>query len=351
MAIINPLPNSIANGQTEDATPLMANFNAIVSNVNANAAAAYGGTLTNPVLNQPTVNGSGGTLTLPNGPDTLVSRTSTDTLTNKTLTSPVINTPTINGSGGALTLPAGPATLLTTAGGNLTGAINATPYTVIVPGAGSNNIQGINSDKIWLNGPAVSITDWGTAGGYVVNGSVRQFMCNAAHIFPGSANMQSPAGSSGPYTAAVGDVITWEMDGTYWRFVGIGTVSGLPPAQSVSGSFTATLVGCTTSPTVTATYVKNGNMVTVVIPAMTATSNSTSLQITGLPAAITPAVGAGEGETCVRVWNNSAVQYSGGTVRAQSSGTMQLTLNSSDTGFTASGVKGVGNLSFTYKLV
>lgn len=36
--IIGPLPNTISNGQTEDATPLMANFNWLVNQVNANAA-------------------------------------------------------------------------------------------------------------------------------------------------------------------------------------------------------------------------------------------------------------------------------------------------------------------------
>jgi len=88
--------------------------------------------LTTPTVNQPTINGSGGALTLPAGPDTLVGRATTDTLTNKTLTSPTLNTPTITspaitggtqaspaittpsitGSGGALTLPAGPDTLV-----------------------------------------------------------------------------------------------------------------------------------------------------------------------------------------------------------------------------------------------
>ena len=37
--IIPPLPNNILNGQVIDATPVMADFNAIVSAVNANAAA------------------------------------------------------------------------------------------------------------------------------------------------------------------------------------------------------------------------------------------------------------------------------------------------------------------------
>lgn len=42
MAIINPLPYTIANGDPVDATPVQANLNQIVSNVNANAAAVAG---------------------------------------------------------------------------------------------------------------------------------------------------------------------------------------------------------------------------------------------------------------------------------------------------------------------
>ena len=42
MAIISPLPYTIVNGQAVDATPVMADMNQIVNNVNANAAALAG---------------------------------------------------------------------------------------------------------------------------------------------------------------------------------------------------------------------------------------------------------------------------------------------------------------------
>jgi hypothetical protein len=42
MAVVNPLPYTIQNGQAVDAVPVMANFNQIVSNVNANAAPVAG---------------------------------------------------------------------------------------------------------------------------------------------------------------------------------------------------------------------------------------------------------------------------------------------------------------------
>ncbi len=42
MTIINPLPYTIANGDPVDATPVQANLNQIVSNVNANAAGVAG---------------------------------------------------------------------------------------------------------------------------------------------------------------------------------------------------------------------------------------------------------------------------------------------------------------------
>jgi hypothetical protein len=98
------------------------------------------GSLTNLALTTPAITGSAGALTLPAGPDVLVGRSTTDTLYNKSLSAPVVSspvfsgtasgsltnlaltTPAITGSGGALTLPAGPTTILgasTAPSGNL----------------------------------------------------------------------------------------------------------------------------------------------------------------------------------------------------------------------------------------
>jgi hypothetical protein len=75
-------------------------------------------TLTSPILNTPTISGSGGALAIPTGPDTIVGRATTDTLTNKTLTSPAINSPAVSGG---------------TIGGS---SINSTPIGASSPSSG-----------------------------------------------------------------------------------------------------------------------------------------------------------------------------------------------------------------------
>lgn len=67
---------------------------------------------------------------------------------------------------------------------------------------------------------------------------------------------------------------------------GVAVATGL--SQS-TGSFTLTLsTGCTTTPSGTALWTKTGNIVSMRIPGLTCTSNSTSLSLTSLPSAIRP---------------------------------------------------------------
>jgi hypothetical protein len=114
-----------------------------------------------------------------------------------------------------------------------------------------------------------------------------------------------------------------------------------------TGSYTGTLTGCTTSPTATIKYSKIGNVVTIYVPTVNATSNSAALTITGGPAAIQPvsqvmvplAIGAlfdsGSG------FQSNAVFISAG------SSTIQFMKNASTGGFSNSGAKGT-NIEFSF---
>lgn len=62
-------------------------------------------------------------------------------------------------------------------------------------------------------------------------------------------------------------------------------------AGIVTGSYTATMVGCTTSPTVTVKYTVVGNMANISVPAANCTGNSPNFSLSGAPGAITPNVG------------------------------------------------------------
>lgn len=113
-------------------------------------------------------------------------------------------------------------------------------------------------------------------------------------------------------------------------------------------TFTATLTGCTTSPTATVTYKRDGDIVTMIIPSLAATSNSALCTLTGLPAAITPA-------TTQFVFCNvvdTGANFTG-CAQIQTAGSIAL-LKTNDmgvTGFTASGLKGIqGTQVITYSL-
>lgn len=107
-------------------------------------------TLSNKTLTTPVINGSGGMLTLPAGPATLVDTASSQTLTDKILTAPSITNPTIT-SGGAVT---GGWTVDDLSVSGLTGATTASRYVGATAG-------GPPSTGTFSAGDMVVDTKWG----------------------------------------------------------------------------------------------------------------------------------------------------------------------------------------------
>jgi hypothetical protein len=134
--------------------------------------------------------------------------------------------------------------------------------------------------------------------------------------------------------------VTKNWEGTF----NVGTAGLMTTATYESGSFTATLQGCTTSPTMTVSYRRVGQVVTLVHQGVTATSNTTALSYTGLPAALTPAATS---RICSGITDNGVIEsgyydISGTTVTGVRT-TGSLT-------FTNSGTKGFPRSTVTYSL-
>ena len=127
--------------------------------------AAPAGTLTGTTLASNVVNSSltsfgtaptlasvtnGGTVTIPSGADTLVARTSTDTMTNKTLTSPVINSPKISSS---YTSKTASYTFVSGDEGNLFSMNNAATQQFNIPTDATFNFAvGTEINVFWITG-------------------------------------------------------------------------------------------------------------------------------------------------------------------------------------------------------
>ena len=131
-------------------------------------------------------------------------------------------------------------------------------------------------------------------------------------------------------------------------------------ASYVSGSFTGTLTGCTTAPTATFNWNRTGNIVVLDLSiGLSATSNSTSCTITGLPTAIQPT--RSQAVAIVSVINNSVGALLGYISFAPAFGTMTLALAATSGSnlqfapgnFTAAGIKGLGTglTTVTYSIL
>ncbi len=114
------------------------------------------------------------------------------------------------------------------------------------------------------------------------------------------------------------------------------------------GAYTATLTGCTTSPTATVSYVRNGKTVSVRMSTLVATSNTTTCTITGMPSHLWPVTGSNPVIEDVR--NNTLSQI--GLISISTVGVWSpyyySTISTQTNTFTAVGTKGVGSLDFTY---
>jgi hypothetical protein len=105
------------------------------------------------------------------------------------------------------------------------------------------------------------------------------------------------------------------------------------------------LTGCTTTPTGTARFLQQYQLVTVYFPSITGTSNTTAATLTGLPTNLRPA----RAQTVLCVVRNDGV-FSMGTVTIDTDGLLTLFGDVGGGGFIASGTKGVALQTLTYSL-
>lgn len=130
------------------------------------------------------------------------------------------------------------------------------------------------------------------------------------------------------------------------RTSAIKRAGGTVHPQGVDIATTLTLVGCTTSPTISITPTISEGVATIHISAVTATSNSNACKLTGLSGLVTPSVD--RVVTC-RYTDNGVDAL--GLATINTSGELVLSNQAgSTTFFTGSGTKGFGACDLTFPL-
>ena len=109
------------------------------------------------------------------------------------------------------------------------------------------------------------------------------------------------------------------------------------------GSYAGALTGCTTTPSADIKYSVNGDVVTLGIPAITGTSNTTGATIINMPASLWPTTTQYVLGICT---NNSTDAIS--RILILNTGVLLLNYVLSS-GFVASGTKGIQDCTFTYR--
>lgn len=138
----------------------------------------------------------------------------------------------------------------------------------------------------------------------------------------------------------------FSANGTVLTLQNNARINGNPVATYSTGTFTATLTGCTTSPTGTVTYALCGNHVILRIPAISGTSNSTSMSLTGLPSAVQ--VGSTRVGSLALVTDNGTASIATTSI-VSPTGVINFGLGASGGTFTNSGTKGVNACVLIYE--
>lgn len=185
-------------------------------------------------------------------------------------------------------------------------------------------------------------------------GSNTTAIANEAVTYAKMQNVSATSRVLGRITAGAGDpeeltpanlltlLLTVDGSGSGLDADTLDGISSAGFADVSSGSFTGTLTGFTANPTGTINYSKNGSLVTLYsTSAIVATSNATSMTMTGLPAAVRPVSVANVHCTV----NDVSLPYPAQAVIQAAASTITFSIcNGSSfqtTGFTPSGTKGI----------
>lgn len=355
-----PFPNSLTNAQDNVTDVLAAHLNAVEAKIGIDGSAVTTShdyklsgvtgsdkavsktgteTLTNKTLTAPVISTivNSGTLTLPTSSDTLVGRATTDTLTNKTLTAPVISTISNTGT---LTLPTSTDTLVGKAttdvltNKTLTSPIiktydgweDATDETWTYASATSFTIASADKTAQYSKGTRLKLTQSSTVKYFVVTSS----------SYSTNTTVNITGGSSYTFTNAA-------VTSNYFSYM------ANPQGYPSSFSYTPVFTGFAADPTVAVSrFSVVGDTCTLSI-ALTAdgTSNSTSFTVT-----VPIANNSGNiANLCVATAiDNGTAQTAAPAARISSASTTCTIYKNNDatTGWTNSGGKRFVNMSGSY---
>jgi hypothetical protein len=230
------------------------------------------------------------------------------------------------------------------------------------PDSASEYIGGINisgcvfsasdnssADRILFGGSSGTLRGFSVTGNYVTHGSdsyagklVQLNGDGESGLIAGNMVRGTTAAGAGVVNAQRAGVVVFSNENLTGKLPEYWGMSSWVVSQT---SYTATATGMTTSPTGTVKYSVVGNTVTLDIPSISGTSNSTAFTLTGGPIAIRPAV---DKDIFLRITDNGTNAV--GFARIKTTGIIELYATVAGNVFTASGIKAVTANSISYTL-